>query len=103
MFIQAVGELQPLPGEVLVRLYGLTFAETRLIGLLAAGRSLDEAATALGISRATARTHLRHIFEKTGTTRQSQLMKLVLSALPQPSAWETPRMAGHMARRGFSN
>ncbi|MEJ0016047.1 MAG: hypothetical protein WDN25_05680 [Acetobacteraceae bacterium] len=84
MFLQTVGDLQPLPGEVLVKLYGLTPGETRLIGLLAADHSLDEAAAALGVARTTARTHLRHIFEKTGTRRQSQLMKLVLSALPRP-------------------
>ncbi|MEJ0016048.1 MAG: helix-turn-helix transcriptional regulator [Acetobacteraceae bacterium] len=92
MFIQAVGELRPLPGELLVRLYGLTHAETRLIGLLASARSLGDAAAALGISQTTARTHLRHIFEKTGTRRQSQLLKLVLSALPQaPSPAQSAR------------
>jgi DNA-binding CsgD family transcriptional regulator len=73
-------------GEVLVKLYGLTHAETRIIGLLASDLSLDAAAAALGISRTTARTHLKHIFEKTGTNRQSQLIKLVLSALPRPPA-----------------
>jgi len=82
MFIQAVGALQPLPGEVLVRLYGLTPAETRLIVLLARDHSLGEAAATLGIARTTARTHLQRIFEKTGTRRQSQLMKLVLSTPP---------------------
>jgi len=86
MFVQAIGELQPLPGEVLVKLYGLTTAETRLIGLLARDHTLEESASALGIARTTARTHLKHIFEKTGTNRQSQLMKLVLSALPRPPA-----------------
>lgn len=86
MFIQAVGDLQPLPGEVLVKLYGLTPAETRLIGLLARGHSVDETAAALGIARSTARTHLRRVFEKTGTARQTQLMKLVMSALPAPPA-----------------
>jgi DNA-binding CsgD family transcriptional regulator len=74
----------PLPGEVLVKLYGLALAETRIIGLLASDLGLDAAAAALGIARTTARTHLKHIFEKTGTSRQSQLMNLVLSALPRP-------------------
>lgn len=82
MFIQSVGDLRPLPGEVLVKLYGLTHAETRLIGLLAQDLTLQEAAAALGTAITTARTHLRHIFQKTGTSRQSQLMKLVLSPRP---------------------
>jgi hypothetical protein len=63
MFIQTVGELQPLSGELLVKLYGLTHAETRLIDMLARDHSLEESATALGIARTTARTHLKHIFE----------------------------------------
>lgn len=86
LFIQAVGDLLPLPGEVLVRLYGLTHAETRLIGLLGRDFSLDDTAAALGIAMSTARTHLQRIFEKTGTNRQSELIKLVLSALPGPPA-----------------
>ncbi|MGE0419789.1 MAG: helix-turn-helix transcriptional regulator [Acetobacteraceae bacterium] len=83
MFVQEVGTLQPLPGEVLVKLYGLTPAETRLIALLAADRTIEVAAADLGIARTTARTHLQHIFDKTGTSRQSELMRLVLSALPR--------------------
>jgi DNA-binding CsgD family transcriptional regulator len=31
----------------------------------------------LGISEATAKTHLHHVFEKTGTSRQADLVKLV--------------------------
>ncbi len=82
VFIQTVGDLRPLPGEVLVKLFGLTYAETRLIGLLATNMDLRDAAASLGIALTTARTHLQHIFEKTGTSRQPELMKLVLSALP---------------------
>ncbi len=84
MFIQPVGETQPLPGEVLVKLYGLTPAETRLIALLGQGCSLEESAATLGIAMPTARTHLQRIFQKTNTTRQSQVVKLVMSALPGP-------------------
>lgn len=82
VFVQEVGAFLPLPGEVLVKLYGLTPAETRLLALLARGQGLDEAAEALGVKMATARTHLHRIFEKTGTSRQAELVRLVLSALP---------------------
>ncbi|MGE0419681.1 MAG: helix-turn-helix transcriptional regulator [Acetobacteraceae bacterium] len=84
LFIQPVGDLQPLPGEVLVKLYGLTPAETRLLALLGQDLSLDETAATLGITMPTARTHLQRIFQKTNTNRQSQLVRLVLSALPRP-------------------
>ncbi|MGE0419682.1 MAG: helix-turn-helix transcriptional regulator [Acetobacteraceae bacterium] len=84
LFIQPVGEHQPLPGEVLVKLYGLTPAETRLLALLGQDLSLDETAATLGITMPTARSHLQRIFQKTNTNRQSQLVRLVLSALPRP-------------------
>lgn len=82
VFIQEVGAQQPLPGAVLVQLYGLTPAETRLIGLLARGHTLEAAADALGIALSTARTHLARIFHKTGTSRQAELVRLVMSAMP---------------------
>ena len=90
MFVQPVGELQPLPGEILVRLYGLTPAETRMLGLLARGFNLDDTAATLGIAMTTARTHLRHLFEKTGTDRQSALVRLALSGFPSPPPGHGP-------------
>lgn len=86
LFLQEVGNLQPLPGEVLVKLYGLTPAETRLLVLLAQSMSLDEAAETLGIGKGTARTHLRQIFAKTGVNRQAEVVRLVMSCLPRPTA-----------------
>jgi DNA-binding CsgD family transcriptional regulator len=34
-------------------------------------------ADAIGISKATVKTHLQHLFGKTGTNRQTELVKLV--------------------------
>jgi len=39
-------------------------------------------AETLGVSLATVKTHLHHIFRKTGTTRQSELVKIVAGVLP---------------------
>jgi hypothetical protein len=39
---------------------------------------VPEVAEVLGISKSTARTHLKHLFEKTCTTRQAELVKLVV-------------------------
>lgn len=83
LFIHKIGELEPLPGEVLVKLYGLTPAETRLLVLIAQGMNLIEAADALGVGEATVKTHMQHVFAKTGTRRQIEAVKLVMSALPQ--------------------
>lgn len=83
MFIQRIGDVQPLPGEVLVKLYGLTQAETRMLGLIGQGLSVAEAAELLGITMTTARTNMRNLFAKTGTGRQSELVRMTLSALPR--------------------
>ena len=71
------------PAQLLARLYGLTPAEARLVRGLADGRRLDELAEAFGISKETARTQLRHIYPKTGTNRQAELVRLVLTGPAQ--------------------
>ena len=58
----------------LASLFGLTPAEARLADRIAADMSLAEAADALGIAMTTARWHLKTLFEKTGTHRQSALV-----------------------------
>jgi FixJ family two-component response regulator len=72
--------------EMLADLYGLTPAEARLSSLLMSGRSIDEAAQELSITANTARTHLKHVFAKTHTSRQGELVSLLLCgpALLQP-------------------
>jgi DNA-binding CsgD family transcriptional regulator len=71
-----------LPARMLRAVYGMTPAETRLAAKLAAGKSLQDAAEELGISYKTARTQLAVIFRKTATTRQGELVKLLLADLP---------------------
>jgi len=86
LLLQEIGKLQPLPDEILVKLYGLTRAEARLVTLLAQDLSLEDAAAALGVARTTAKTHLQHVFEKTGTKRQQQVIRLALSAIAPSTA-----------------
>jgi DNA-binding CsgD family transcriptional regulator len=62
--------------------YGLTPAESRLFELLAAGKTLAEAAGMLSIAGTTAKTHLAHIFSKTGTSRQADLISLAHRLAP---------------------
>ena len=69
--------------EVLEDLYQLTHSEAELVRLLAAGLSLDEAAEGRGVSLNTARSHLKHVFAKTGTSRQGELVRLVISGVGQ--------------------
>jgi DNA-binding CsgD family transcriptional regulator len=57
-------------------LFELTPAEARVARGIAAGETLIGVAEALGILSSTARTHLHRVFEKTGTKRQAELVKL---------------------------
>ncbi len=59
------------------RLYLLTPREQQLLLALTAGQPLSRAAAGLGISTNTARVHLRNIFEKTRSNRQSDLVRLL--------------------------
>ena len=69
------------PQQVISRLFGFTPAEASLAMLLANGLTLDEASAELGVSRNTARTHLRAVFAKTGVTRQTGLVRLILNSV----------------------
>ena len=71
------------PIGVLNEIYGLTPGETRLTLLLLSDCSLEEAARLLGISRSTVRSVLKRIFEKTGTNRQSELVRQMLTGFAQ--------------------
>lgn len=48
------------------RAHGLTRAEERLLGALYNGASVEDAATRIGCTPNTARTHVRRVLEKTG-------------------------------------
>lgn len=60
------------------RRYGLTAAESGLVTEILKGDGRAAAARRRGISGATAKTHLSSIFEKTGTHRQAELIRLLL-------------------------
>jgi DNA-binding CsgD family transcriptional regulator len=62
--------------------FGLTLAEARLAFRLVAGETLRSAAVKLGISYETTRSSLKHIFRKTQTCRQAELVIVILTALP---------------------
>ena len=65
------------PLEAVTRRYNLTAGELRvLVALLNLG-GVSQVADVLGISEGTVRNHLHRLFEKTGTSRQADLVKLV--------------------------
>jgi DNA-binding CsgD family transcriptional regulator len=62
--------------QIMQSLFDLTDREMQLVRQLADGHSIESLAHEMKISRNTARTHLRAIFFKTSTTRQSELLQL---------------------------
>lgn len=67
------------PAEILDALFGLTPAESRVALLLCDGIAPPNIADLIGVSTNTLKTQLASIFRKTGTSRQSQLVRLLAS------------------------
>lgn len=65
----------------LARHYGLTPAEARVVAAVCVGKGLTAAARTLGIARSTAQSHLDKVFQKTGTSRQAELVGLAQAGL----------------------
>jgi DNA-binding CsgD family transcriptional regulator len=63
--------------ELLIHIYKLTPKEAMLSTKIAEGKSIRKAADELSITYETARTHLRRVFGKTGTSRQAELVMLI--------------------------
>lgn len=78
LFLAMPGALKLSPQRLAV-LYGLTPAEARLAAKLATFKSMEQVAGSLGVAIATARSHLKSVFTKTGTHSQSELLMLLAS------------------------
>lgn len=66
--------------ELLTGLFDLTASEAKVARGVSEGRSVDEIATALGLSRETVRFYLKGVFAKTGVSRQVDLAALLSGA-----------------------
>ena len=74
--------MPPSAAEAFAQLYSLTGSELRVLLAMAPGLSVKEAAEMLGIGENTAKSHLKHIHSKTGTSKQTELIRLFMSATP---------------------
>ena len=73
-------EQQPEPPiDLLRRLYGLTQAEAAVAVRVLRGDGLKPIAEELSVSLTTVKTHLQHVFDKTDTHRQAELVRLLLT------------------------
>ena len=64
--------------DLLARLHGFTPREAAVAALLLQGRSPSEAADELAMTENTVRTHIRHVFDKTGVERLADLVRLLM-------------------------
>jgi DNA-binding CsgD family transcriptional regulator len=81
------------------RAYGLTTQEARLASLLVGDFTLAQAATQLGITQSTARTVLKRVLAKTGTHRQTSLVRLLLAGPAQIRPDKPPQRAPSRRKR----
>jgi DNA-binding CsgD family transcriptional regulator/PAS domain-containing protein len=80
IYLRDCDSVPEVESEFVRQIFDLTPAEAAVTRRLTAGLSLEDAAHSLEISRNTARAHLRSIFSKSGITRQTELVRLVLSS-----------------------
>lgn len=77
VFVRKAALDLPSPPVVVAQQFKLTQAELRVLFSVVEIGGVPEVSDVLGISEATVKTHLQHVFEKTGTGRQADLVKLV--------------------------
>ena len=68
---------QAPPVELVQSLFDLTPAEARVARSLASGKTVEDIAADSGISQNTVRTHVRGVLEKTGRSRQTEVVALL--------------------------
>lgn len=76
IFVSSAGPPPAEAGELVGPLFALSAKEAQVFDLIAQGLTPGEAATEMDIAVATVRTHLLRIYDKTGTRRQADLVRL---------------------------
>lgn len=76
----------PVSPALVARLLGLTSTEGLVAAALAEGHTVTTVARLRGSSEHTVRTHLKRIMDKTGTRRQADLVRLILSGVASVGA-----------------
>jgi len=81
LFVFSDEDMKAPKAKLLMSMFDLTVSESRLAAALARGLALDDAAAECGITRSSARTYLKKIFQKLDVTRQSELVRKVLMSI----------------------
>lgn len=81
VFITDLTVRPPARDDLLRQIWGLTAAEARVAMALLDGISPREIAERAAVSEATVRTQMRAVFDKTGTARQAELVRVLSATL----------------------
>ena len=80
------------PVELLRSLFDLTVSEARVARAVAQGESLDDIATAGGVSKNTVRSQLQQVMDKVGCSRQAEITAMLANiSLGQSESSESPK------------
>jgi DNA-binding CsgD family transcriptional regulator len=89
LVVTPLGSSQSLPDELLNGLFDLSPAEIRAANGLLQGKTINELAASMGLSRETIRTQVKAVLAKTGSARQSDLVSLLANvSIPR---WHGPQ------------
>jgi DNA-binding CsgD family transcriptional regulator len=77
LFVQKAALATQSPPEAVAKTFRLTPMELRILLAIVEVGGVPEVSEAFGIAETTVKTHLSHIFQKTGTRRQVELAKLL--------------------------
>jgi DNA-binding CsgD family transcriptional regulator len=77
LFVRKASLAVSPPSEVIGKTFKLTPTELRVLLAIVEVGGIPEVAAAFGVADTTVRTHVSRLFEKTGTARQADLVKLV--------------------------
>ncbi len=81
LIVAPIDIAQRIPEEIISSAFDLTPAEARIVSALVSGQTPKAYAETAGLSIRTVRHQLTTVFNKTGTTRQSELLALVICTL----------------------
>ena len=77
LFVRRAALVTSSTSQVIGEAFKLTPTELRVLLAIVEVGGIPEVATAFGVADTTVRTHVNRLFEKTGVTRQADLVKLV--------------------------
>jgi DNA-binding NarL/FixJ family response regulator len=77
VFVHRASLETPSSMETMSKLYRLTPSELRVLAAVCEVGGIAAVAEVVGVAESTAKTHLQSLFAKTGTNRQTDLVKLV--------------------------